>query len=216
MRVILADDHSLFRQGLRALLEAKDSTVEVVGEAADGLEVTDLVAETLPDVIVMDILMPKLNGLETTRLLQERFPGVKVIILSSYGEKAYVKKALKNGAWGFVLKDAVFEELVVALHAAKNNKRYITPGVLEPILTHYIDTPPLNKDIKAYESLTNREQEIFKLLTKNCSRKEIAVCLGVSIKTIDTHCLNILHKLDLGSDSEILSFMAKLKQEEEV
>lgn len=117
MRIILADDHNIFREGLRALLESRDKSIEIVGEAADGLEVLALAAKANPDVVILDIYMPGLDGLEVTKQLRERFPGIKIIILSSYPDKMYVKEALKHGAMGFITKDAVFEELIIALKA---------------------------------------------------------------------------------------------------
>jgi len=213
MRVLLVDDHAIFRQGLRALLETKDSNVEVIGEAEDGLEALALTAKKAPDLVVMDIYMPKLSGLQATKQIRERFPKTKVIILSSYADKVYVKEALKFGALGFVIKDAVFEELKVALNAVKNNKIYLSPGLLEPIVTHYMESPPVSKALKAYNNLTIREREIFKLFSQNCSRKEIAQSLQISPKTVDTHRFNLLQKLNINSETEIIEFAKILKQE---
>jgi DNA-binding NarL/FixJ family response regulator len=213
MRILLVDDHAIFRQGLRALLETKDSIVEIVGEAGDGLEALALIAEKAPDVVVMDIYMPKLNGLEATKQIQERFPKTKVIILSSYTDKVYVKEALKFGALGFVIKDAVFDELIVALNAVKNNKIYLSPLVLEPFVTHYMESPPVSKALNAYNNLTIRERQIFKLFTQNCSRKEIAQSLRISPKTVDTHRFNLLLKLNLNSETELIEYAKIIKQE---
>jgi DNA-binding NarL/FixJ family response regulator len=213
MRILLVDDHAIFRQGLRALLEDKDSIIEIVGEAGDGLEALDLIAEKSPDVVIMDIYMPKLNGLEATKQIQERFPKTKVIVLSSYADKVYVKEALKFGALGFVIKDTVFDELKVALNAVKNNKIYLSPGVLEPFVTHYMESPPVSKTLNAYNNLTVREQQIFKLFSHNCSRKEIAQSLRISPKTVDTHRFNLLQKLNLNSETELIEFAKILKQE---
>lgn len=213
MRVLLVDDHAIFRQGLRALLETKDSNVEVIGEAEDGLEALALTAKKAPDLVVMDIYMPKLSGLQATKQIRERFPKTKVIILSSYADKVYVKEALKFGALGFVIKDAVFEELKVALNAVKNNKIYLSPGLLEPIVTHYMESPPVSKALKAYNNLTIREREIFKLFSQNCSRKEIAQSLQISPKTVDTHRFNIMQKLNINSETKIIEFAKILKQE---
>ncbi|KUO49544.1 MAG: hypothetical protein APF76_03285 [Desulfitibacter sp. BRH_c19] len=213
MRVLLVDDHAIFRQGLRALLETDDSIAEVVGEAEDGLEAVTLTGEMAPDVVIMDIYMPKLSGLQATKQIRERFPNTKVIILSSYADKVYVKEALKFGALGFVIKDAVFQELKVALNAVKNDKIYLSPGLLEPIVTHYIDSPPVSKDLIVYNKLTTREREIFKLFIHKCSRKEIAERLQVSPKTIDTHRFNLLQKLNLNNETEMIEFAKKLKQD---
>ncbi|MBU7005624.1 response regulator transcription factor [Phosphitispora fastidiosa] len=213
MRVLLVDDHAIFRQGLRALLETKDSNVEVIGEAEDGLEALALTAKKAPDLVVMDIYMPKLSGLQATKQIRERFPKTKIIILSSYADKVYVKEALKFGALGFVIKDAVFEELKVALNAVKNNKIYLSPGLLEPIVTHYMESPPVSKALKAYNNLTIREREIFKLFSHNCSRKKIAQSLQISPKTVDTHRFNIMQKLNINSETEIIEFAKILKQE---
>lgn len=213
MRILLVDDHAIFRLGLRALLETEESIAEIVGEAGDGLEALALIAEKAPDVVVMDIYMPKLNGLEATKEIQERFPKTKVVILSSYADKVYVKEALKFGALGFVIKDAVFDELKVALNAVKNNKIYLSPGVLEPFVTHYMESPPVSNALNSYNNLTIREQQIFNLFSHNCSRKEIAQSLRISPKTVDTHRFNLLQKLNLKSETELIEFAKIIKQE---
>ncbi len=213
MRVLLVDDHPIFRQGLRTLLETKGSFAEVVGEAEDGLEALALTAKKAPDVVVMDIYMPKLSGLQATKQIRERFPKTKVIILSGYADKVYVKEALKSGALGFVIKDAVFEELKVALNAVNSNKIYLSPGLLEPLVSHYIESPPVSKALNAYNNLTMREREIFRLFTQNCSRKTIAQSLQISPKTVDTHRFNLLQKLNLNSETEMIEFAKILKQE---
>lgn len=214
MRVLIADDHALFRQGLRQMLELRDSSLKII-EASGGAEALELAAKTAPDLAIMDIAMPGLDGLEATRQLRARFPGTRVIILSSYGDKTYVKQAFKYGAQGFVLKDAVFEELLLAMEAVKNNNRYVCPRVMEPILKHYLDVPSPSTDLAAYNSLTSREQQIFKLLAKGESRRLIAQKLSLSTKTIDTHCFNLLNKLKLKNDWEIAHFVTKLQQEQE-
>jgi len=213
VRILLVDDHAIFRLGLRALLETEESIAEIVGEAGDGLEALALIAEKAPDVVVMDIYMPKLNGLEATKEIQERFPKTKVVILSSYADKVYVKEALKFGALGFVIKDAVFDELKVALNAVKNNKIYLSPGVLEPFVTHYMESPPVSNALNSYNNLTIREQQIFNLFSHNCSRKEIAQSLRISPKTVDTHRFNLLQKLNLKSETELIEFAKIIKQE---
>jgi len=213
VRILLVDDHAIFRLGLRALLETEESIAEIVGEAGDGLEALALIAEKAPDVVVMDIYMPKLNGLEATKEIQERFPKTKVVILSGYADKVYVKEALKFGALGFVIKDAVFDELKVALNAVKNNKIYLSPGVLEPFVTHYMESPPVSNALNSYNNLTIREQQIFNLFSHNCSRKEIAQSLRISPKTVDTHRFNLLQKLNLKSETELIEFAKIIKQE---
>lgn len=213
MRVLLVDDHAIFRLGLRTLLETEGSLAEIVGEAGDGLEALALIAEKVPDVVLMDICMPKQNGLETTKQIQEHFPKTKVIILSGYADKAYVNKALKFGALGFVIKDAVFDELRVALNAAKKNKIYLSPGLVEPFVTHYMESPPVSNELTLYNSLTAREQQIFKCLSQNMSRKEIAQSLRVSPKTVDTHRFNLLRKLNLKRETELIDFVTLISQD---
>jgi len=210
IRVLLADDHVLFRQGLGALLKS-NGEVTIVGEATDGIEAVSLAEKFAPDVIIMDISMPKLSGLEATSQIVKRFPGIKVIILSRYDN--YVQQALEFGALGYVHKDTAYDELKLALEAAKEGKPYLSPNVLQPVVSNYLQSTPGNCAITAYKKLTEREQEVFHLLVENYSRKDIAETLHISPKTVDRHKENMMEKLSVSKDEELIKLAAELAAE---
>jgi len=205
VRVLLVDDHPLFRQGLQALLETND-TVEVVGEAGDGFEAVVLARKMTPDVVIMDINMPGHDGLEATRQIKECFPEVKVIILSRYAEQIYVNQALKSGALGYVHKDAVYDELLFAINTVKKDKPYLSPTVLQPVVNGYMQSTPSSQAMAVYNKLTAREKEVFKLIVKGRSRKIIAETLSISPKTVDRHRSNLMEKLNVRKEAEIVQF----------
>ncbi len=207
MRVLLADDHALFRQGLGALLKS-NGEVEIVGEAADGIEAVSLTEKLTPDVIIMDISMPKLSGLEATSQILNRHPGIKVIILSRFDN--YVQQVLEFGALGYVHKDTAYDELKLALEAVKEGKPYLSPNVLQPVVSNYLQSAPGNCAITAYKKLTAREQEVFHLLVENYSRKEIAESLHISPKTVDRHRENLMEKLSVSKDEDLLKLATEL------
>ncbi len=205
MRILLVDDHSLFRQGLRALLEKEDS-IEIVGESGDGFEAVALSTKVLPDVVIMDISLPGLSGLEATRQIREYVPGAKVIVLSGHSDNIYVDQALKSGAVGYVHKDAVYDELTLALEAVKKNRPYLSPTVLQPLINKYLESSPATGAMAVYDKLTSREKEVFNLLARNCSRSEIGKKLSISPKTVDRHRSSIMEKLNLTKDREVSQF----------
>lgn len=209
MRILLVDDHPLFRQGLRSLLETKNA-MEVVGEASDGAEAVALTKKMSPDVVIMDISLSEDCGLEATKQIKENYPRVKVIILSGYADNIYVDHALKAGASGYVLKDAAYDELMIALHAVEKERPYLSPGVLQPVVKSYIQTTPAVGARAEYNKLTNREKEVFNLMVKGRSRNVIAETLHISPKTVDRHRSNLLEKLNLHKEGEILDFARKV------
>ncbi len=205
MRVLLVDDHALFRQGLRALLE-KEGSIEVVGEAGDGLEAVALSAKVAPDVVIMDISLPGVSGLEATRQIKEYIPSARVVILSGYADSIYVDQALKSGAMGYVHKDAVYDELMLALEAVKKDRPYLSSAVLQPVLAGYLQAGPSSGAMASYSKLTSREKEVFNLWARNCSRSEIGRRLCISPKTVDRHKSNIMEKLELRQEGDIRQF----------
>lgn len=207
MRILLADDHPLFRQGLKALLDAEEG-IEVVGEANDGGEAVNLARDLNPDVVIMDISMPGYCGLEATRQIKEFFPNTKVLVLSVHSDNAYVDQALKAGASGYVHKDAVYDELAIALEAIKKEMPYLSPTVLQPVIMSYIQSSPAAGALALYDKLTDREKEVFKLMIKNRSRLVIAETLHISPKTVDRHRSNLLKKLNIHRESDLLEFAA--------
>lgn len=205
MRVLLVDDHPLFCKGLRALLEKEDA-VEVVGEAYDGAEAVALTKKLSPDVVLMDIGMPGYSGLDATEQIKKDFPDTKVIILSGYADKSYVDQALQAGASGYLYKDAVYDELVIALEAVIKDRPYISPIVLQPVIKDYVRSTPAAGAMSIYNKLTAREKEVFGLMVKGRSRNEIAATLHISPKTVDRHRSNLLDKLKLRNEEEIRDF----------
>jgi two-component system, NarL family, response regulator NreC len=205
MKVLLVDDHPLFRQGLKALLERNDE-IEIVGEASDGAEAVNMARERKPDIVIMDISMPGYCGLDATQQIRESLPGTKVLILSVHDENAYVDQALKAGASGYIHKDAVYDELVIALDAIGKDRPYLSPTVLQPVIRSYINASPATGALALYNSLTAREKEVFTLMIKGRSRNVIAGILHISPKTVDRHRSNLLEKLNMRREAELLEF----------
>jgi DNA-binding NarL/FixJ family response regulator len=200
MRVVLADDHTLVRAGIRALLRGL-AGVEVLAETGDGREAVSLVKLHEPDVVLMDIGMPGLNGLDATALIVKRHPGVAVIILSMHATEAYVFEALRAGATGYVLKDAAEEELGLALHAVERGERYLSPRVSKFVIDDYLrraggDVAP-NPKTPHMEPLTTRQREILQLVAEGRTTRQIAERLHISVKTVETHRTQIMARLNV-------------------
>ncbi|HEX9871939.1 MAG TPA: response regulator transcription factor [Candidatus Tectomicrobia bacterium] len=202
--VVLADDHPVVRQGLHALLETQSDFI-VVGEAADGLEAVRLVERLKPNVLVLDLMMPGLNGLEVTRQVCQRTPQTCVVIVSMYSNEAYVLEALRNGATGYVLKDTETSELVQAVREVAAGRRYLSPPLSERAIEAYVKkahAAPLD----LYETLTTREREVLHLSAEGCTNAEIGTRLGISPRTAETHRANLLRKLGLHSQTELVRY----------
>lgn len=204
IRILLADDHQLFRSGLRSLIE-QESDMEVVAEAADGLQTVRLAEEHRPDVVVMDITMPGLNGVEATACVCSRVNGVRVIALSMHSDRRYVAGMLKAGACGYLLKDCAYEELVKAILASMAGQTYLSPAVAGAVVDHYV-RQPLGGVARAVAILSPREREVLQLLAEGHNVKEIGSRLHVSPKTVETHRRNIMEKLSLHSLPELTKF----------
>lgn len=202
--IVLADDHPVVRQGLRVLLEAEPDFA-IVGEVADGLEVAPLVERLKPNVLVLDLMLPGLNGLEVTRQVHQRTPQTRVIILSMYGNEAYVLEALRKGAAGYVLKAASGAELVRGVREVIAGRRYLSPPLSDSAIEAYVErgkTAPLD----AYETLTTREREVLHLAAEGRSNTEVAARLGISARTAETHRANLMRKLGLHSQTELVRY----------
>jgi DNA-binding NarL/FixJ family response regulator len=204
IKIILADDHKIVRDGLRALLE-KHSGMEVVAEASDGRTVIKLARKLLPDIIVMDITMPDLNGIEATRQIVDELPSVKVVALSVHSDKRFVAGMLKAGAAGYLLKDCAFEELAGAIRSVVEDHTYLSPGISDVIIKDYVDYS-LAEDESGSSSLTSREREVLQLLAEGNDTKRIASILNVSIKTVETHRQHIMSKLNTRSVAELTKY----------
>ena len=202
--IVLADDHHIVRQGLRTLLEAEQEFT-VVGETADGLKVADLVEQLRPDVLVLDLMMPGLNGLEIARQVSQRSPKTRIIILSMHANEAYVLEALRNGAAGYVLKDANPAEMVQAVREVTAGRHYLSRPLSERAIQTYAqkaEAAPLD----LYETLTTREREVMHLAAESYSSTEIAARLGISPRTAETHRANLMRKLGLQSQTDLIRY----------
>lgn len=203
-RILLADDHEILRAGLRSLLDQRDD-VEVVGEARTGREALQMALEMNPDVIVMDIGMPDLNGIEATRQIKQELPDVKVIALSMHADRRFVTGMLGAGASAYVLKAAALEELLDALQAVKEFRLYTSPKITDLVVQDYVRklSTPVTED---GSPLTPREREVLQLIAEGHSTKEISSKLTVSVNTVDTHRRRIMEKLDIHAVAELVKY----------
>ena len=204
IRIILAEDHKIVREGLRTLLE-KQSDMEVIAEAEDGRTTVQLVRKLSPDVVIMDIAMPDLNGIEATRQIMAEAPGVKAIALSIHSNRQFVVGMLKAGASGYMLKDCAFEELAFAIRTVVANQTYLSPKITGVVIEDYLRRLPENNSL-VYSVLTDREREVLQLLAEGKSTKQIAACLHVSVKTVETHRQQIMSRLDIHSVAELTKY----------
>lgn len=202
--IVLAEDHHLVRQGLRLLLEA-ETAFYLAGEAADGMEALRLVETLRPNVLVLDLMIPRLHGLEVTRAVRRAHPNTKVIILSMHADEPYVMEALRNGASGYVLKDATGADLVQAIKDVCAGRRYLSPVLAERALTGYVEHPG-ESDLDVYETLTNRERLVLQLAAEGASNPVIAKRLFISPRTAETHRANLMRKLSLRSQTDLVRF----------
>jgi DNA-binding NarL/FixJ family response regulator len=194
IRILLADDHNLMRAGIRSLLE-KISGVEVVGEAADGREAIALVKSLIPNIVLMDIAMSGLNGLEATLRVAREFPQVRVIILSMHANEEYVVQTLRAGATGYLLKDAATAELELAIHAVARGDTYLSPAISRRVVEDYLGRTGNQRSLA--EQLTPRQREILQLIAESKSTKEIAFLLSLSVKTVETHRTQLMDRLNI-------------------
>jgi two-component system response regulator NreC len=199
-RILLADDHSVVRQGFRLILTSQ-SDFEVIGEAANGREAVDLAGSLQPDIIVMDVSMPELNGIEATRRLGEVSPKTRVLALSMHKDSVYVREILRAGARGYLLKDSIDSDLIAAVRAVANGDGYLSPAVSDAVLTDYRKhvTDPI-------DLLTSREREVLQMIAEGKTNKEIANTLNLSVYTVEAHRGRIMEKLNLHSTGELVRF----------
>ena len=203
IRIVLADDHSVVRQGFRRILEAQPD-MEIVGEASNGREALEQAAKLTPDVVVMDVAMPELNGIEATRRLSEATPHSRVLALSMHKDSVYVREILRAGARGYLLKDAVDEDLIAAVRAVSRGEGYLSPGVADAVLTDYRQHVSDPIDL-----LTTREREVLQLIAEGKTNKDIATLLKLSVYTVDAHRGRVMEKLNLHSTGELVRFAVR-------
>jgi DNA-binding NarL/FixJ family response regulator len=194
IRVVLADDHALVRAGTRALLE-KLPGIEVVGEADNGREALELIRKSAPDLILLDISMAKLGGLEALPRIVKDFPAVKVLILSGHANEEYVLRALRSGAAGYMLKDAASAELQLAIDSVTQDKTYLSPSISRTVIDSYLER--VGGHFSPLEQLTPRQREILQLIAEGRNTKEIAHTLGISVKTVEAHRLQLMARLSI-------------------
>lgn len=204
IRVLLADDHGIVRQGLRVLLES-DPEIAVIGEAQDGLEAVQYSLERQPDVLIMDLAMPHLGGLEAIRQIRQKNPKIKIIILSMYADEGYIVAAVRNGASGYIIKDALAAELRDGIKEVYQGKPYFSASIDNERLNAYLKKAEAAKT-ENFELLTPREKEVLKLIAQGQTNQEIAERLLISIKTVETHRTNIMKKLDLHTKAELTRY----------
>ena len=202
--ILLADDHHVVRQGLRALLEA-ETDFHVLGEASDGLEAVQQVERLQPDVLLVDVMMPGLSGLEAARQVRERFPKTQVVVLSMHSNEAYVLEALRNGAMGYVLKDSDAAELVNAVREAYAGRRYLSPPLSDVIIDAYVNKSR-ETVLDVYDTLTNREREVLQLAAEGHTNADVASRLGISPRTVEIHRTNMMRKLGLHTEHELIRY----------
>lgn len=204
VRILIADDHKIILDGLRSLLEKNDA-LKVIGQAADGLSAVRLAKELSPDLVIMDISLPGLNGIDATRRILEAVPRVKIIALSMHKDGRYIAEALKSGAMGYLLKESAFDELIAAIRAVMKGQCYLSASITDLVIKDYIRH--LEKtDSGIFTVLTRREREVLQSLSEGLSTKKIAARLEVSVKTVETHRAQIMAKLDIHSIAELTKY----------
>jgi two-component system response regulator NreC len=204
-RIVIAEDHTILREGLRALLSS-DPDFEIVGEAEDGRAAIRRVETLLPDLVLMDLSMPRMNGLEAIKDIKKQSPDTKIVALTVHKAEEYILATLKAGADGYVLKDAHHSELVLALKNVLSGKRYLSPGISEKVIEGYLEGRKALKPASIYDTLTQREREILKLIAEGYKNKEVADYLCISLKTVEKHRANLIKKLDLHNAAALTAF----------
>ena len=203
IRVLVVDDHAILRDGIRSLLESQEDII-VVGEAGDGSEAIELTSKLLPDIVLMDISMPKTNGLEATRAIKERSPNIKILILTQHDNREYIAPALGAGAAGYVLKRSGRREMLNAIRQVHENGVFLTSNLTQEVFQEY--SQPGSNGKENDQHLTERERQVLELIVEGNSNKEIALDLGISPKTVSVHRTNIMSKLNVQNTVELIRF----------
>ncbi len=204
-RVVIAEDQTMFREGLRALLSS-DPMLEVVGEAEDGREAIRLVEQLGPDLVLMDLSMPRMHGVESIREIKKRAPETKILVLTVHTNEEYILATLDAGAGGYVVKQATYGELLTAIKTVFSGRPYLSPVISEKVISGYLDGKRSLESASSWDSLTAREREILKLIAEGYKNKEIADLLCLSIRTVEKHRANLMRKLDLRSVSAVTAY----------
>lgn len=209
IKVMIADDHEVVREGLRKLLE-EQADMEVVGEAQDGMQIVKKVKSIAPDVALIDIAMPQLSGLEAVRLIKEAAPGTQVVLLSMHEKDAYVHQALSSGALGYVLKASPTSDVLEAIRTAHRGEYFLSSKINTQIISTYLKNQKETTTLRGYDLLSEREQQVFRLLVEGRSTSEIADVLYISSKTVEKHRANIMKKLDIHNMVAMVKYAIKI------
>lgn len=210
IRILVADDHGVVRKGLRFLLD-RQTDMEVVGEASDGREVVRLCEELNPNVVIMDVAMPQLNGIDAAAQIVKTSPNTRIIMLSMYADESYLVRALSAGAKGYLLKDSAEVDIVRAVQVVAQGRPFFSPQIAQSLLDDYVRTMQQRGLQDSYELLTDREREVLQLLAEGKSNKEVATILDLSTYTVETHRTNLMHKLNLHNTAEIVLYAVRKK-----
>ena len=208
IRILLADDHIVIRKGLRLLLESQPD-FQVIAEASDGREAVAMTEAHQPDVVVLDVAMPTLNGIEAARQISAKLPQTKIVFLSMHSDEGYVLKALKSGAKAYLLKDSAEYDLINAIRAVNEGKAFFSPAISKMLMEEYMRQMQDREIEDSYELLTTREREVLQLLAEGKANKEVAAILNLSLYTVETHRGNILQKLNLHSGAELILYAVR-------
>jgi DNA-binding NarL/FixJ family response regulator len=203
--IFLVEDHTILREGLRALLTAEPN-FEIIGEAADGREAVRFVEKQVPDLILMDLSMPRMTGMDAIREIKKRYPATKIIALTVHKTEEYLRTTLQAGADGYVLKDATHEELMLAIQNVLKGKTYLSPGVSEKVIEGYLEGKESQIPGSTLGLLSQREREVLKLIAEGYKNKEIAADLCISLKTVEKHRANLMKKLDLHNAAALTAY----------
>ncbi len=205
VRIILAEDHTILREGLRALLTA-DPDFEIIGEVADGREAVRFVEKQIPDLILMDLSMPRMTGMDAIREIKKRYPATKIVALTVHKTEEYLRTTLQAGADGYVLKDATHDELMMAIQSVLKGKTYLSPGVSGKVIEGYLEGKENQMPKSMLGLLSQREREVLKLIAEGYKNKEIATDLCISLKTVEKHRANLMKKLDLHNAAALTAY----------
>jgi DNA-binding NarL/FixJ family response regulator len=203
--ICIGENHAIFREGIKSLLSTNPQ-YSVIGEGEDGMSVINVVQENLPDILLLDLTMPKMNGMDVIKVLKKRYPDLKILVLTIHNTEDYIHAALAAGANGYVLKDANYAELTMAINVVLNNKTYLDPAASDKVVQHYLSNSKKTSTGPVSGTLTTRELEILKLIAEAYTNKRIAEYLNISIKTVEKHRANLMRKLNLHSASELTTF----------
>jgi DNA-binding NarL/FixJ family response regulator len=204
-KIVIAEDHQLFREGLKSMLAGMEN-VSVIAEAQDGLEAIRCVKRKTPDLLLLDLSMPRMSGISVIKDIKSQFPEVRILALTIHESDQYVLEAFEAGADGYCIKDASRDELMMAISSVLEGKKYISPGIADNVMEGYLEGSRRLKTKSSWETITQREREVLKLLAEGYLNKEIADFLNISVKTVEKHRANIMNKLDLHNASALTAY----------